>query len=687
MDTSIIRNVAFISHGGAGKTSLSEAILFNAKITKRLGDIESGTSVMDYDPVEIARKLSTNIKVATVEWNRYHLNIIDTPGYANFLHEAKIALSAASGAVVLASAITGVKAETERVWGYANEFSLARLIFINKMDKERADFYHAMADVEKAFNIKPLPLYLPIGAFETFKGVVDLVKMKALLYPNDATAAYTEHEIPAELLEEAKRYREKLVETVSETDDALIEKYLDTGDLSDEELINGIREGTVTKKFVPVLCGSATKNIGAKLLLEAIIKYLPSPAGEAPRLAKDKKSGEDIFVDASYPTFSAFVFKTFIDPFSGKLTLFRVISGSVKSDSEVLNSSKDEKERIAQLYLVQGKNSTKVDELTAGQIGMVSKLKYTETFDSLSAVNAPVEFPKITMPEKVISFSIVPKSKDDEDKVSTGLHKLLEEDPGLAIRRDAETAELLLAGMGQMHIEAVVEKLQKKFNVQVDMKIPKVPYRETVRQKASGQGKYKKQSGGRGQYGDVWLEIAPLPRGSGFEFEDRIVGGVVPKNYIPAVEKGVREAAVEGVFSGYPMVDFKVAIYDGSYHTVDSSELAFKVAASMAYKKVASEAKPVLLEPIMNIDIFVPEENVGAVIGDMNSRRGRIVNVEPQTSGQHIRAQVPMAEILTYAPDIRSLTGGRGMFTCEFAAYEELPTHLVDKVVSEKKGA
>lgn len=685
MDAQMIRNIAFISHGGAGITSLAEAILFNAGVTKRMGDVENGTSLLDYDPVEISRKFTINAKVATVEWNKYLLNLIDCPGYANFLHDTKVALSAASAAVVLASAITGIKAETEKVWRYADEYSLARLIFINKMDKEHADFKKALGDIEKRFNIVPLPICLPIGAHDTFRGIVDLIKMKAYVYKDNTADVYTIEDIPSEMLEEAQRYHIQLVEAVSETDDSLIEKYLDTGELSEEEIIKGLREGTITKQFVPVLCGSAMRNIGTKILLDAIIQYLPSPADEPPHVVIDKKTGNEIFINIDSP-FAAHVFKTFIDPFSGKLSLFRVYSGSLKADTEVLNANKDEKEKIGQLFLLQGKNNTKTDEVTAGQIAMTTKLRYTGTFDTLCAVNTPVQFPAIQLQNPVISFSIVPKSKDDEDKVSAGLTKLLEEDPGLSIRRDPETAELLLSGMGQMHIEAVVEKLQKKFNVQVDMKVPKVPYRETIRATASGQGKYKKQSGGRGQYGDVWLEISPLERGSGFEFEDRIVGGVVPRNYVPAVEKGVREAAIDGVMSGYPMVDFKVAIYDGSYHSVDSSEMAFKVAASMAYKKVAMEAKPILLEPVMNLDVFVPEDYVGAVIGDLNARRGRIINVEPQTSGQHIRAQVPMAEILTYAPDLRSLTGGHGMFTMEFCSYEELPSHLVEKVVSDKKG-
>ncbi|MDR2869876.1 MAG: elongation factor G [Deferribacteraceae bacterium] len=681
----MIRNVAFISHGGAGKTSLVEAILYNTGLTKRIGEIDAGSSVMDYDPIEISRKLSINAKVATVEWNKYLLNIIDTPGYANFLHETKAALFAAGSAIVLASAITGVKAETQRVWQYADEYSLSRMIFINKMDKERADFYNALSQIERTFKINPLPLYIPIGAEDSFKGVIDLVKMKALIYPTDKSANYTFQDIPADMLDLAEKYHTKLVEAASETDDALIEKYLDAGELTEEEVRRGIREGTITKKFVPVLCGSATNNIAAKLLLDAIIDYMPAPEHEPLRLAHDMKTNEEIFV-RTQEAFSAMVFKTFVDPFAGKLSLFRVFSGSLKAGTELLNANKGEKENISQINLMYGKMSTKVDSVGVGQIAMVSKLKYTETFDTLCTAAKPIIFDKPTMPEQVISFSIVPKSKDDEDKVSAGLAKLLEEDPGLSIKRDAETSELLLSGMGQMHIETVLEQLEKKFNVGVEMKVPRVPYRETIRMKASGQGKYKKQSGGRGQYGDVWLEISPLERSAGFEFEDRVVGGAVPRNYIPAVEKGVREAAMEGVISGYPLVDFKVALFDGSYHSVDSSEMAFKIAASMAFKKVAADAKIVILEPIMNLDVYVPEEYVGSVIGDMNSRRGRIVNVEPQSTGQHIRAQVPMGEVLTYAPELRGMTGSHGSFTMEFAQYEELPSHLMDKVIAESKG-
>lgn len=684
METSMIRNVAFISHGGAGKTSLIEAVLYNTGATQKIGSIETGTSMMDYDQIEIEHKFSINSKVASVTWNKNLLNIIDTPGYTNFLHETKCALSAVDGAVIIASAITGVKAETLRVWQYAEEYNLSKLIFINKMDKERADFYKALGDIEKAFGIVPLPIFLPIGKESSFRGIIDLVRMKALIYPAEPTAQYSIEEIEPELMAEAESFRQKLIEAVSETDDTLIEKYLNGEELTEEEIRKGLREGVVTKRFVPVFCGSAIKNIGSKLLLEGIIDYLPSPLQREAAYAIDDNSGEPVDVTAEDKEFSAYVFKTLSDPYAGKISIFRIYSGKIKNDSEIYNVNKKEYEKVSQLYILQGKNFVKCDELTAGQIGMTQKLKYTETFDSLSSDADPVIFPAVQLPEPVISFSITPQSKEDDDKVSNALHKIMEEDKGIKLRRDEKTGDLLISGMGQMHVEIAAEKMEKKFNVHVELNTPKVPYMETIRTKASGQGKYKKQSGGKGQYGDVWLELQPLERGKGFEFEDRIVGGVIPRNFIPAVEKGIIEAAQEGVLAGYPMVDFKASLYDGSYHSVDSSEMAFKIAASMAYKKIAAEAKPVILEPVMNIDVYCPEQYVGTVIGDLNSRRGRISNVEPQTAGQHIRASVPMAEVLKYAPDLRSMTGGHGMFTMEFSHYEELPTHLANKLINEK---
>ncbi|WP_273265503.1 elongation factor G [Flexistipes sinusarabici] len=681
-----IRNVAFISHGGAGKTSLIEAILFNAKATKRIGSVDNGTSIMDFDPVEINRKITINPKLCSIEWNKHLLNLVDTPGYGNFLHETKSALSAVGGAVVIASAISGIKAETERVWNFADNFDLAKIIFVNKMDKERADFYRTLGDIEQSFGITPIPLYLPIGKEESFRGIVDLIKQKAYEYPSEPTAEFKEMDIPADMKEAVESQRNKLLEAISETDDELIEKYLEGEEFSEEEILKGIREATIAKRFIPVICGSAVKNVGSKFLLESIIDFMPSPLEREQKVAKNKKTGEEVMLDPENKDFVAYVFKTFIDPFSGKLSIFRVYSGEITNDTDVYNASKDEVEKITQLYLLQGKNFVKTDKVVAGQIAMVNKLKFTETFDTLcSNKKESCIIDPVPLAEPVLSFSLVPKSKEDEEKVSTGLHRLMEEDLGIRVTRDEQTGEQILSGMGQMHIEVVTEKLKKKFNVDVDLKTPKVPYKETIKISAKGQGKYKKQSGGRGQYGDVWIEMEPNERGGGIEFIDKIVGGVIPKGYIPAVEKGIREAALEGVLAGYPLIDFKVTLYDGSYHSVDSSEMAFKIAASMAFKKVAMEAKPVLLEPIVNMDIFVPEETVGTVIGDLNSRRGRVQNVEPQTTGQHITAQVPMGEILKYAPDLRSMTGGRGMFTIEFSHYEEAPSHVVEKVKEQSK--
>jgi len=686
METKDIRNVAFISHGGAGKTSLVETILFNAKAVGRIGSVDNGTSVMDFDPVEIERGLSLNSKVSSIEWLKTQINIVDTPGYANFLHETRAGLSAVGGAVVIASAITGVKAETKRVWGFAEEFDLAKVIFVNKMDKDRADFFRALGDIEKSFGVTPIPLFLPIGKEENFKGIIDLVRQKAYTYPAEATAEYSVGDIPAEYADEVENYRNKLLEAVSETDDDLIEKYLEGEELTEEEILKGIREGTISKQFIPVICGSAVKNIGSKLLLEAIINYLPSPLEREHKVAVEEASGDEIHISPEDSEFSAWVFKTFSDPFAGKLTLFRVYSGEITNDTEVFNSGSDKKERITQLYMLQGKNHIKVDKLTAGQIGMVNKLKSTNTFDTLCSAKKKVTFPKYQLMDPVLAYSVKPKSKDDEDKVSNGIQRLMEEDVGLRSARDERSGDLLIKGMGQMHIEVVVEKLSKKFGVEVDLQAPKVPYMETLRARAKGQGKYKKQSGGRGQYGDVQIELIPLASGGGFEFENKIVGGAVPRNYIPAVEKGIAEAAQEGVLAGFPLIDFKAVLFDGSYHSVDSSEMAFTIAGSMAFKKVAMDARPILLEPVMNLDVFCPDDMTGNVIGDLNARRGRIQNVEPESNGQHIRAQVPMAEVLKYAPDLRSMTGGHGMFTMDFSHYEEVPSHLSEKVIAENRG-
>ena len=553
------------------------------------------------------------------------------------------------------------------------------------MDKERADFFRTVGDIEKSFSTKVVPIMLPIGKEESFKGVIDLIKNVALLYEKEGIAEYRIAEIPNEYKDVADNYRNKLIEAVCEINDDLLERYLEGENISEEEIIRGVREATITKRFTPVMCGSAVKNIGAKLLLDAIINYLPSPIEREFKEAKKVGNNETLTIDPKNSSFSAFVFKTFIDPFAGKLTLFRVYSGELKNDMEIYNANKNEMEKINQIFLLQGKNHIKTDSVSAGQIAMVNKLKSTETFDTLCSKDNIIIFDDIILGEPVITFSLEPKSKEDEERVSNALHRLTEEDRSIKISRDEQSGELLISGMGQMHIETIIDKLKKKFNVEVKLKTPKVPYKETIKKSAKGQGKYKKQSGGRGQYGDVWIELQPLERGSGFEFVDNIVGGAIPKNYIPSVEKGLVEASKMGVLAGFPMVDFKAILYDGSYHTVDSSDLAFKIAASMAFKSVAAQASPVILEPIMIMDIFVPEDSVGSVIGDLNARRGRIENVEPHKSGSHIRAKVPMAEILKYAPDLRSMTGGRGFFTMEFSHYDEVPPSIAEKIIEAAK--
>ena len=679
-----IRNVSIIAHSGAGKTTLGEAILFNAGATERLGRVDDGTSVLDFEPEEIARKMSISASLHHYEWNRHHINLIDTPGFANFLTETRNALRVSGGAVVILSAISGVKIQTEKIWQFADEYEIPRIAFVNKMDRERASFLRAVDDMEKAFGARGIPIQLPIGAEEGFRGVVDLIEMKAYIYNGEGS--FDIAEIPPEMMEDAESFRVRMVEAVAEGDDILLEKYLEGGELSREEILQGLRESVITNKFVPVLCGSALKNIGVKQLMDAINLYLPSPLDKGTVTGKDPATGEDKRREPSPDgPFSAFVFKTLSDPYAGKLSIFRVYSGTIKGDSHVLNTSKGAKERVGQLYILEGKKYRPVESLSAGDIGAAAKLKETATGDTLCDDHDPIVFPPLPPVSPVLSYAILPKTKADEDKVHGAIAKLIEEDPTLQFSRDEQTKEFIISGLGQVHLEVAVEKLKRKYGVEVDLKTPKVPYKETIRTTVKVQGKYKKQSGGRGQYGDTWLKLEPLPRGKGFEFVDEIVGGVVPKQFIPAVEKGIREAMEHGVLAGYPVVDVKVTLFDGSHHSVDSSELAFKIAASMGFRKGMAMAKPVLLEPIMAMEIIVPDENLGDVIGDLNSRRGKIQGVEPRANSQCIKALVPMAEVLTYANDLRSLTGGRGIFTMEFSHYEEVPTHLREKIISAAK--
>lgn len=684
------RTIAVIAHGGAGKTTLAEAILFNARMTDRLGRVDDGSSILDFEPEEIKRKISISTAIHHYEWDKHWVNIIDTPGYSNFLTETRNSLRVVGGAVVLLSAISGVKVQTEKVWEFADEYEVSRIAFVNKMDRERANFLRAVDDMEKVLKVKGVAVAVPVGVEADFKGVIDLLQMKAYIYRDDLSGNYETKDIPPELLDEARGMRERLVEAIVEVDDVLMERYLNGEETTIDELRKGLREGVLTRRFIPVLCGSAYKNIGIQPLMDYINLSLPSPLdkGVTRGVIKGKNpvtGGElEVHPNPGEP-FSAFVFKTMVDPYTGKLTIFRVCSGRVKADSSVSNPSRGIKEKIGHLFLIEGKKLKEVAMAEAGDIVGTTKLKETATGDTLCDETRPVVFQGFPPVNAALSFAIAPKTKADEDKVHTALARLMEEDPALQFHRDDQTKEFILSGVGQVHLEVAVEKLKRKYGCEVELKTPKVPYKETIRSSVKVQGKYKKQSGGRGQYGDTWLELEPLPRGTGFEFVDEIVGGVIPRQYIPAVEKGLREAIQEGVLAGYPVTDVKVTLYDGSHHSVDSSELAFKIAASIGFKKGMETANPVLLEPIMAMEVMVSDENLGDVIGDLNSRRGRVQGVEPKANSQCIKALVPMAEVLTYASDLKAKTGDRGMFTMEFSHYEEVPTHLSQKIISTAK--
>jgi len=683
-----IRNIAILSHGAAGKTSLADAMLFAGGAVENHGSVDSGTSVFMHEPEEIARKISISSAFGYVTWKGVRINIIDTPGYINFLEEIKGTLRAVDGAIVIVSALSGVKVETEKIYKFACDYEIPRIAFVSKLDKERADFFRAIGDMEKYFCKNALVLQLPIGLEDSFRGVIDLIKMKALFFTADESGKTEEQEIPGTMQQDASLYRKKLVEQIAESDDNLLEKYLDKGDLSQEDLIAGLKHGTLGGGLLPVLCGSPVKNMGIQQLMDAVITCLPSPLERAGIVAikgTDPKTGAEILrKPLPEEPLAALVVKTIIDPFAGKLSVVRVFSGTLKPDSTVFNATRQVKEKIGSLFLIQGKKQVAAQSLAAGQLGAAAKLKETLTGDTLCAEAQPIVIDFAKFIDPVISFAIEPRSRGDEDKVSTGVHKLLDEDPTLRFTFDDQTKEMILSGMGQVHLEVTLEKLKRKFGVDVSMKTPKVPYKETIRAKVSAQGKYKKQSGGHGQYGDAWIEIEPLPRGGGFEFVDRIVGGVIPRQYIPAVEKGIIEAMHEGALAGYPVVDVRVTLFDGSYHTVDSSEMAFKVAASMGFKKAITEAKPVLLEPTMSVEVVAPDDSLGAVIGDLNSRRGKVQGVVPQANGQTIKATVPMSEMLSYAPALNSLTSGRGMYTMEFFGFEDVPSHLAQKIVQER---
>ena len=678
-----IRNVGLAGHGGVGKTSLVESILFECGAVNRLGKVEDGTTTTDFDPDEIKRKISLNTSVAYCDWKGHRFNLVDTPGYGDFVADARGGLRVVGGAVIVVDGVAGVQVQTEKVWKFANEYSLPRVVVINRLDRERADFFRTLESLQKRLKGRLCPLQVPVGSEAGFSGVVDLVAMKAYTTAGGKT---TETDIPGELMDTAKSYREKLVEAVAETDDDLLAKYLEEGSLAEPEMVAALRNAIAAGTLVPVLAASATRAIGVQPLLDLIVHEFPSPAdqGEVDGIDPKSKSAAKRAPDPKAPL-AALVFKTVTDPHVGKLSLFRVYSGTLKADSQVFNSTRETRERVGHIGWLQGKTQKPVESLGPGEIGVVAKLKDTLTGDTLCDEARSVVLPAIVFPEPSISFSIQPKSRGDEDKISTALHRMEEEDPTLHHHFDPETKQLLVSGIGQLHVEVTVERMKRKYNVDVTVLPPRIPYKETVKGRAEVQGKYKKQTGGRGQYGDVWLKVEPLQRGGGFEFVDDIFGGAVPRNYIPSVEKGVRECMKRGILAGYPIVDLKVSLYDGSYHDVDSSDMAFQIAASMGLQKGFMEARPCLLEPIMNVEVTAPAENAGDVIGDLNGRRGRIVGMEPDGEVVAVRAQAPMAEMLTYESTLRSMTGGRGGYSMEFSHYEEVPAHLAEKVVATAK--
>lgn len=679
-----IRNIGLFAHQGSGKTTLAEAMLYTSGASDRQGRVDDGNTVTDFDQEEIKRKISISLALAPCPWKEHKINCIDVPGFLDFSSEVKSALRVIEGAVMLASANTGIEVGFEIMWNYLTQAKIPKLIFINKMDKENSNFYQRYEDMKAKFSHHIAPVQLPIGSAENFKGVVDLIEGQAYEFSGKEIKKI---DMPKEMEDNFKKYREQLMEVAAEANDELLAKYLDGTPLTAQEMKDAIKSGTKEGKIIPVLCGAANKNIGTGLLLDFIVDCVPAPSEIGKVKGVNPKTGqeEERATNAAAP-FSAFVFKTTADPFVGKLNMIRIYSGTMKANSVVYNSVKEKDEKLSNVFVAKGKHQQEAETLEAGDIFVASKLQATTTQDTLCAKDAPIVYPKIEFPAAVMAMAVFPKSKGDEDKLGTGLAKLMEEDATFVVSRNIETRETVIRGMGDLHLDIMMEKLKRKFGVEVELATPKVPYKETIKGKAQAEGKYKKQSGGRGQFGHVWLEIEPLPKGQNFEFVDKIVGGVVPKNYIPAVEKGVREAMAEGILSDYPMVDVRVTLYDGSYHTVDSSDMAFKIAAAMGLRKAVDSAKPILLEPVYNLELMVPDDYMGDCIGDLNSKRGKISGMDPQGNGtQVIKAQVPLADMQKYAIDLKSITQGRGMFKMTFSHYEEMPPQMAEAVLNASK--
>jgi elongation factor G len=684
-DAAGIRNIALVGHSGAGKTQLAAAMLFDAGMVNRLGKVDEGTTVTDFDEEEIARKHTLSSSPAHVEWNKVKINLIDTPGIANFISDTRAALHVVDAAVFVVDAVAGVEVQTEAIWKIAAEQNLPRLIVLNRLDRERASLDRALESLRSAFGRTVVPITVPIGEEKNFKGVVDLVGLRAVTYAANGSGTPTMGDVPANLADAANAAREALIELIAEADDALMERFFEEGTLSSDEMTEGLKRGGAAGRLFPLFSTSALQNIGIQPLLDALVAYVPSPA-ERPFEAKKRQGGEAVDVPASDSApYSAFVWKTVADPFAGRITLFRVVSGSLKADTTVQNLTRDIPERLGHLLVQQGKTSNPVPEIKAGDLGAVAKLKETQSGETLADKSTAFEFPKLQFPEPLLSYAIEPKSRGDEDKISTALHRLREEDPTIQYSRDPQTKEALLSGQGQLHIEVTVAKLKRRFGVDVTLKLPRIPYRETITLPTEAHGRHKKQTGGHGQFGDCKIRMEPLPRGSEFEFVDDIFGGAIPRQFVPAVEKGIQESRQRGYLAGYPVVDFRVTVFDGSYHAVDSNELSFKMAGSIAFREGMAKARPTLLEPVMNVEVYGPSEYAGDLMGDLNGRRGRISGMDTRGNLTIIKAQVPMAEMLTYEQHLTSATGGRGSYSMDYSHYEEVPAHLQAKIIAHAK--
>ncbi|MBN1153916.1 elongation factor G [candidate division KSB1 bacterium] len=681
-----IRNIGLVSHGSVGKTSLAEAMLFSAGRINRIGTIEEGTTVSDCNSDEISRKISISSSILTCEWKSHKINIIDLPGYTDFLGEVKGSLRAVDTAVILLSAQSGVEVGTELAFQIAAEYKLPRMFYITRLDKEHANFETTLESARKRFGTSIAVVAFPVNQGENFNQIVDVIKMKLLTFSDDRSGKYTESEIPADVKDKADEYHAALMEAISENDESLLDIFCEVGELTHEQIITGLQEQIARGAIFPLLCGSATQNIGVQSMLSFITEALPSPQ-QRPAVEGVKPGTTNVITREIKPDapMSALVFKTVSEAHVGELSFFRIFSGTIKSGMEVLNTNKKDTEKIGQIFIMNGKDRSEVGQLGVGDIGAFVKLKNTHTGDTLCDKRDPILLPEIVFPSPVIRVAVKPKTKGDEEKVSTGLSVLHDEDPSFNVNIDSELKQIIVSGQGELHLDIVIKRLKDKFGVDVELKEPKIPYRETIKGNAEGEYKHKKQSGGRGQYGHVHLRIEPLERGSGFEFVDAIVGGVIPGKYIPAVEKGIREVLEDGILAGHKVVDVKVTLFFGSFHTVDSSDMAFKIAGSMCFKKVFMDAKPILLEPIYDIEVQVPEEYMGDVMGDLSSRRGKIQGMEAEGGFQVIRAKVPLAELYKYSTALRSMTQGRGLHRRKFSHYEEVPHDVAEKVIAEAK--